>query len=242
MKPRKFKGPLSGLLRAGDNIKNAVQDDDYATKMQERLGATIAADLTALLDDVRQQLRDQTGKTSEAGGTTQQQTAAFDEVERLTSGARRSARLAFPGEDVKLRSEFQVGIDSPKTLAAELERANLIKAACTRYATDLARQGWIARDTAALQAAIDACSGSGVDQTEAFADRAELTADLKRASNDLYDKLLTVQNAARLEYPSTRPGTEAARARFLLDTFPPRDRSQPDGGTEPPTPPTPPSA
>ncbi len=80
------------------------------------------------------------------------------------------------------------------------------------------------------------------DQGEAFAARAGFTDDLTLAANTLYDGILYdgilyVQNAARLEYPSTRPGTAAARARFLLETFPPRDRSQPDGGTQPHHPP-----
>jgi hypothetical protein len=209
--------------------------------MQERLGADIATAFGTLVAAVRTQVLQQSGKTGEAGTVTDLQEQAQQEVERLTAGARRSARLAFPGQDVVLRSEFQVGIDTPKTLAAELDRAGKIQAACVKYATQLATQGWLARDTTALGAAIAACSGHDIDQGEAFADRAEYTADLTRAANALYDGCLRVQNAARLEYPSTLDGTEAARRRFQLDTFPPRDRTQPDGGTTPPAPPaTPP--
>jgi hypothetical protein len=240
MNTRKFKGTLSGLLLAGDQLKDAVIDTDYAAAIAERLGDSIATTLTTQLGAVRHELEEQSGKTGDAGSLTQQQQDALAEVERLTAGARRTARLAFPGQDVLLHSEFQVGIDTPKTLAAELTRAGLIKAACTKYTATLQTKGWLARDTTALGAAIATCGGSNTEQGEAFADRAEMTADLIRAANALYDTLLTVQNAARLEYPSTQPDTEAARARFLLNTFPPRDRSHPDGGTEPPnTPPTP---
>jgi hypothetical protein len=57
-------------------------------------------------------------------------------------------------------------------------------------------------------------------------------------ANALYADCLTIQNAARLQYPA---GTDAAgnakniteRARFLLEEFPPRDREKPDGGTQP---------
>lgn len=241
MSHRKFKGPLSALLLAGDQLQDAVTDTDYATAMQERLGANAGTILAGKLAAVRTELEHQSGQTGTAGTLTQHEHAAFGDVERLTSGARRSARLAFPGQEVVLHSEFQVGVDTPKTLAAELERADLIKTACVKYATQLAAKGWLARDTTALGAAIAALSGTDTDQGEAFADRAEMTADLTRGANDLYDEMLRIQNAARLEYPSTQPGTEAARARFLLNSFPPRDRSQPDGGINPPPgPPTPP--
>ena len=74
-------------------------------------------------------------------------------------------------------------------------------------------------------------------------ERKDLTGALTRAANALYAECLAVQNAARLQYPSPQPGTEAARVRFQLETFPPRDRSQPDGGPQggggtPPTGPT----
>lgn len=68
-------------------------------------------------------------------------------------------------------------------------------------------------------------------------------------ASDLYHDCLVVQNAARLEYPGGKDTTGSARnvsarARFLLDEFPPRDRSAPDGGTQggtaqPPPSPTP---
>ncbi len=66
------------------------------------------------------------------------------------------------------------------------------------------------------------------------------------AANALYEDCLTLQNAARLQYPAKIDTTGNAqnvteRARFLLEEFPPRDRSQPDGGTQggdpPPAPP-----
>ena len=56
-------------------------------------------------------------------------------------------------------------------------------------------------------------------------------------ANALRADCLIIQNAARFQYPA---GTDAAgnarnvseRAHFLLAEFPPRDRSQPDGGTQ----------
>jgi hypothetical protein len=73
----------------------------------------------------------------------------------------------------------------------------------------------------------------------------ELTGDATRAANALYDELLRVQNGARLQWPLPPAGVEiasgilSARNKFLLDTFPPRDRSQPDAGATPAPAPTP---
>ena len=87
----------------------------------------------------------------------------------------------------------------------------------------------------------------GVAQNTSEADSSELTADGTRAANALYDSCLRMQNAARLQWPlpphgeEIPDGTVAARERFQLETFPPRDRSQPDGGTQGGPPPTPPN-
>ena len=208
--------------------------------MEARLGTGIAASFATVIAAVRTELALQSGKTGEAGELTEEQQADFADVERLSAGARRSARLAFAGQAVILHSEFQVGINDPQDLASVLDRAGKTHTAAVKYATQLAPKGWIATDATALGAAIAALSGTGLDQDEALADRAQFTADLTRAANTLFDGCLTIQNAARLQYPSTQPGTEAARVRFLLETFPPRDRSQPDGGTQGGTPSTPP--
>lgn len=242
---RKFSFALSVLLRAADGFEDALEDTDYAAAMQDRLGDDTATPplvyltaFTAAIAAVRAEVANQSGKTGDAGDLTIDQRAAFGEVERLSAGARRSARLAFPGDDVKLRSEFQVGILEPNDLGSILGRADKTLTAARKYAADLKKKGWKPADATALEAALGLLSGVALDQDEALADRAMMTAALTRKANALYDDCLAVQNAARLEYPSTVAGTEAARARFQLDTFPPRDRSQPDGGTQPSTTPT----
>jgi len=121
-----------------------------------------------------------------------------------------------------------------------LVRAQKTLDASVKYASDLKKEGWLPADSTALETALTSLSGVALDQDEALADRAKFTADLTRTANALYKLCLTAQNAARLHYPSTQPGTEAARVRFLLDTFPPRDRSQPDPGA--PHPNNPPAA
>jgi hypothetical protein len=81
-----------------------------------------------------------------------------------------------------------------------------------------------------------------VHQDEALDERLNLTEAKILAANHLYSLCQKVQNAARLQNPANKPGTPTARARFLLDEFPPRDRSNPDGGTGPSVPPAPPKS
>ena len=247
---RKFSFPLSTLLHAADSLDAALGDPDYAVAMVTRLDDPTETPpyifrtvFETSLASVRTEVQHQGGKTGDAGDLTADQRAAFAEVERLTAGARRSARQAFPGDDVKLRTEFQVGINEPQDLASVLVRAQKTLDATRKYAADLKKEGWLPADSDALAAALAALSGVALTQDEALADRAQFTGALTRAANLLYRLCLRIQNAARLQYPSTQPGTEAARARFLLETFPPRDRSQPDPHppTPPPTPPTPPT-
>jgi hypothetical protein len=238
MKTRKFRFPLSTLLGEADGLLEALKDNAYTAAMQERLGddtatppVVIATDFAAAIKAVRDEVKNQGGKTGDASDLTEDQRDAVKEVERLIAGARRSARQAFPGE-AKLRSEFQVGVDEPNGLDADLERAALTLVAARKYAVDLKKKGWLPRDANDLETALGQVSGVGHAQDAALADRAQFTAALTRAANALYELCLAAQNAARLEYPSTKLGTEAARARFKLETFPPRDRSQPDGGTQ----------
>ncbi len=242
---RKFSFSLSTLLHAADSLSDALADAEYAPAMSARLNdpaATppliFATDFATAIAGVRTQVQNQGGKTGDAGDLTADQRATFAEVERLAAGARRTARQAFPGDDVKLRTEFQVGINDPQDFAAVIERARKTHTATVKYAADLKKEGWLPADSTALSTALAMLGTAALDQDEALADRAQFTAALTRAANTLYKNCLTTQNAARLQYPSTRPGTEAARARFLLESFPPRDRSQPD--PHPPTPPPPP--
>ncbi len=247
MASRKFNFSLSALIGAARRLHDALVDPDYGTAMAARLDAPadtatsnfttrFAANLAALdTGDATQKL-----KTGHAGTLTTGQNAAFDEMERLLAGARRSAKLAFPTDSVKLHSDFQVGISEPNTLEAELSRAKIVLASCQepRQRRRAENQGWLAADTTALDAAIEELSGVSLDQDEALEDRKGLTASKNVAANAVYADTLRIQNAARLEYPANKPGAEAARARFLLDTYPPRDRSDPAGGTQTPSPPS----
>jgi hypothetical protein len=62
-------------------------------------------------------------QTAVTGDLTQQQDDAIAEMLDLFGKLKDSAKKAFKGQDVKLREEFQVGINSPSDLASILDRA-----------------------------------------------------------------------------------------------------------------------
>ena len=245
MTTRKFHFPLSELLGSSRRLHDALVDADYVTAMGNRLNGesdtrndNFQTRFNAKISAVSTGDANQKTQAGDAGTLTRGQDTDFAEMERLVAGARRSARLAFPGDHVKLHSQFQVGIREPATLEAELERAGIILASCknAENAPALKIQGWTDADTAALEAVIGQFSSSTLAQDAAIDDRIGLTGQKVVAANAVYADALRIQNAARLEYPANKPGTEAARARFLLDVFPPRDRSEPSGGAQVPHP------
>ena len=241
---RKFNFPLATLTHSADLLGKAVVDPDYQAAMTARLGAEFITAFPAKITALTGGATAQSSQTGDLSQLTVQQQEDFQEMERLSAGARRTARLALPGQDTVLSAEFQVGEAGSKSLAATIARARLTHAAALKYATDLQTKGWIPADTTALGTAIAALAEVGTDQEQASDDRLGLTNEKIIAANALYADCLTIQNAARLQYPA---GTAAAgnaknitqRARFLLEEFPPRDREKPDGGTQEPTPPAP---
>ena len=231
------------MIGAARRLHDALTDADFATAMAARLDADTdtATDNFATRFEAKIAALDtgdasQKSKTGQAGSLTRGQNAELAEMERLLAGARRSARVAFPGESVKLHNEFQVGNRDPDTLDAELERAKIVLKSCgsAENVAPLKVQGWLPKDTTALDAAVAMFSDGTLAKDDALGDRIGLTGEKTVAANAVYEDALRIQNAARLEYPANKPGTEAARARFLLDEFPPRDRSEPSGGTQAP--------
>ena len=248
---RKFNFPLATLTHSADLLGKAVVDPDYQAAMTARLGAEFITAFPAKITTLTGGATAQSSQTGDLSQLTVQQQEDFQEMERLAAGARRTARLALPGQDTVLSAEFQVGEAGSKSLAATIARARLTHAAALKYATELQTKGWIPADTtalgtaiAALGTAIAALAEVGTDQEQASDDRLGLTNEKIIAANALYADCLTLQNAARLQFPA---GTDAAGnaknitecARFLLEEFPPRDREKPDGGTQEPTPPAP---
>jgi hypothetical protein len=225
---RTFNFPISTLIRDAKLLLAALRDAIAGTPVLARLttekNPQPDAALAAQIDLVETGGATQSGAIGDLSNLTQAQARAFTELERLMAAARRSGTLAFPHDDARLHSEFQVGSHEPADLASELERAQKILAAVTKYAAEVGEHGWIAADTTALREAVETLNGADDVQEAAKGKKKGATAGRNAAANALYKACLSVQNAARLAHPNTKAGDPAvveARARFLLDTFPP---------------------
>ncbi|MEN9573158.1 MAG: hypothetical protein RL514_1013 [Verrucomicrobiota bacterium] len=154
--------------------------------------------------------------------------------------ARNTAALAFPDDSVKLRSAFCVGVNTPSDLPSILQRARTVIASL-RDAANLPAvkaKGWLPKDTDALETAANDLGDTDTTQETSKGGAKGATTQRNQQANQLYDNLLTLQNAADLEWPEDPEDEEEAdytevRAEFRLATFPPR------GGTPPATPPNP---
>ena len=248
---RTFDFPISTLLRDSKRLHAALVDATTGPAVARRLAKknpvagqpdiVFAPRFAAQIQLVENGGIAQSTAVGSIGQMTQEQVEAFAELERLLSGARRSATLAFPKNDARLHSEFQVGIHEPSDFPSEIDRAKKVLAACQTHADALDDHGWIEEDTAALAASIDLLDGGDTEHETAKDQKKGFTQARNLAANALYKMGQSVQNAARLAYPANKAAKDeailVARNRFLLDEFPPRGGAS--AGDKPATPPTP---
>jgi hypothetical protein len=240
MSDRKFKCSLYDLLGAGDNITGAAVNVDYAPRINLRLVPPYIADTVALILDIRTKISDQSGQQGTVDTLTLAQQQLVKAVARQTSAARETAKRAFKGSTVKLHDEFRVG-QNAKKIGAILGDGRIVAASLkkTENLPALAGKGWLPADTQKLDDAIAAASDALKSETDAQGDGLGQTAFVNTEANDLYDRLLDIQNAADLEWPDSDPTNVAVRAKFMLGGFPYAGGSS--GDTPPPTPPAPPA-
>lgn len=234
--PLNFNFPLPVLLQDGDTIVTAAEAN--AAALAARLPAGFLAATRPLIQQVSAQDAAQKGLAGTAGTLTAEQDAKFATLTTGMNNLRETAKKAFKGNSVKLRDEFQVGINKPAGLGAVLQRARIMLAAAQKAdnAAALLSRGWIAADTTALSDAITALDDTDNVQEDAKVDASGGTGARNRTANELYDRLLTIQNAANLQWPAGPNGNDTLRAKFRLGLFPPPRSS---GSGTPPTPPTP---
>jgi hypothetical protein len=237
---RTFDFPVSILLRDAKRLHAALIDPVTGPAVARRVAKKNPVEgqpaiVFAPLFEAKIQLVENGGTAQSAaigavGAMTKEQLDAFGELERLLSGARRSATLAFADNSVRLRNEFQVGIHEPADFSSEMDRARKILAACKTHADALDDHGWLDEDTAALEASIDLLDGGDTQHEKAKDQKQGYTKARNLAANTLYKMCLTIQNAARLAYPSAKAAKDdailVARNRFLLSEFPPRERGK----------------
>jgi hypothetical protein len=235
MPGRSFKFPLALLVKQAGRLQNALNDATIGPPVVSRLAAGFVPAFSTLLEKVSGAPAGTPSHVGDVGTLTQEQNDAFHEMLRLMAGARRTAGLAFKGNSVVLHNEFQVGIHEPQGLGDEVARAKIILAACQKYSAQLAVEGWTAQEATDLDTAIGGLSGIDLQQEETKDAGPGQTAVNIVDANLLYKNCLTIQNAGRLQFPSTKDGNETPRARYLIGEFPPHGHD--DTGSTPPTPP-----
>jgi hypothetical protein len=227
--------PISILTHNGQLIIAAAVANP---QIAPRLPATYIADTTTALGKVTSDISNQKTAHGELGNLTPLQHTNLDLLQHWMNQTRKTAKLAFPGQDVKLHQEFQVGITTPHDLGSILGRADIILASVQNAANlpTLQLKGWTAAETTAFVAARG--NFGTVEQAQQVGKGgAKGTTTAKNTdAADLYERLLTIQNAANLQWPETNPANAGLRDQFRLNTFPPAS------GNAPPTPPTPPPA
>ena len=151
--------------------------------------------------------------------------------------ARKTAKLAFPGQTVKLHTEFQVGVHDTHSLNSELGRADTILASVqtTVNLPAIELKGWTDAETAAFTTVRATFPDSTNVQKSGQSDAKKATTVKDTDAANLYEHVLTIQNAANLEFPAIIPANAPIRDEFRLNTFPPDNHTPPE-----PTPPTPP--
>jgi hypothetical protein len=151
---------------------------------------------------------------------------------------RKTAKLAFAGQDVKLHQEFLIGNHDSHDLPAVLSRADILLASVqsTANLTALKLKGWMDTDTQAFVAVRGTFPASSVAQKSGQSDskKAKVVKDTDTA--DAYEHVLTIQHAGDLEYPATDPANAPIRAEFRLGIFPPTHHT---GNETPPPAPAP---
>lgn len=229
-----FHFPLSVLLDQGDKIVAAAETN---TGVNGRLPANYVTESRTLIGDVTSGDATQKGDVGEIGTLTLAQQDALKVLQPLIAGAKDTAKRAFKGNDTKLHSEFQVGVNKPTELGAVLERARIVSASLkvAGNLTALTAKGWLPADTVKIDAAITTLTGADGTQETAKSDKLGDTSTRNRDANDLYERLLTIQNAASLQWPADDPDHDntSIRDQFRLGKFPPH------GGSAPPTTPPP---
>jgi hypothetical protein len=124
-----------------------------------------------------------------------------------------------------------------RKLVCFFQMAALCRDAATPNAANLAAlklKGWTDADTTAFVAARQSLGTVNVTQQTAKGGAKVTTGQKDADAADLYERLLTIQNAADLQWPATDPANAGVRDAFCLNTFPPTQSH--GSGPQPPAP------
>jgi len=208
------------LTHAGKLIIAAAKTD-AAVGARLPAGYTSAAD--TLCTKVSADVSAQKTAKGELGNLTTAQITSLNTMHHCMAQAQKTARLAFSGQTVKWHQEFQIGAGDQNALGAFLGRVDVvlgsIKVAANLAALKL--KGWTDAETTAFQTARDGFGPAEQYRVQSIGGARDKTTLKDTDAALLYENILTIQNAADLQYPAHDPANAGARATFLLGVFPP---------------------
>ena len=207
-------------------------------EVADRLDKDYLKTTETVLGNVKTQATGQKQQRGKTAVLTMEQLDKIADFQHWKTQARKTAKLAFKGQTVKLHEQFQVGVHKPHDLQSQLQRGRVILAACQAQenAGPLASKGWTADETTALDNSIKAIEGDKTLLEAAKDAGVGLTGTRNVSVDDLYERLLTIQHAATLEWRDNDPASAQTLADFRLGKFPPRNHPQPDEPAPAPTP------
>jgi hypothetical protein len=227
--------PVPVITYNGNLIVAAAQK---YPKVAARLPANYLTETTTALGKIPADVTGQKIAKGETGNLTKAQQKNLDLLLHCMSQARKTARLAFPNQTVKLHAEFQTGEHDSHELGAVLGRADIILASVQLPANLAAMKlkGWTDAETQTFTTVRGTFPASATVQQSGQSDAKKATGVKATDAADAYEHILTIQNAADLEFPATDPANAPMRAEFKLGIFPP-DHHVPPATPTPATPP-----
>lgn len=230
MKTRAPHIPVAIITHDGSLIIAAANNH---AEVAARLPAGYITAADALCNKVIADVDSQKAAKGELGNLTVAQVANLKILHRGLSQAAKTAKLAFAGQTVKLHEEFQIGAHK-NDVASFLMRVDIVLQSLTNAANlpVMKAKGWTDAETGKIQTAREAFGPAETYRVQSISGTKSQTITKDADASALYENILTIQNAADLEYPADDPANAGVRGEFLLHIFPPDH-----GGNSNPTPP-----
>ena len=207
-------------------------------EIAKRLGDPYLAAADTLCQKVTGDVTGQKTAKGELGKLTQAQADNLNTLHQCMAQAAKTAKLAFPNQSVKLHAEFQTGPHDANDLGSYLGRVDIVLGSIANAANLAAMKlkGWTDAETTAFQTARNGFGPAEQYRVKSISGAKDTTTQKNADAATLYENILTIQNAADLEWPATDPANAGVRGEFLLGIFPPDH-----GGNHapPPAPPAP---
>jgi hypothetical protein len=127
---------------------------------------------------------------------TAQQNAKIAEGADLISTAQKAAKAAFGAKDAQKMKEFHIGMDVPKTVKGLTSELKYFRSITTKYAAELAPEGFKDTQSTALDALITDLPDTDVEQEKAKKAQVNATAARDEALAALKEAVRSVRKSA----------------------------------------------